>query len=80
MTSHFYKCSLCGGRADQVHHIIPLTDENVTNPEISLNQENLMPVCLDCHNQLHDRFGNGSPALRDGYGFDSNGNLIPPLI
>lgn len=80
MKRNFYKCALCGGRAVHVHHVIELTDENYTNPDISLNQENLIPVCLDCHNKLHERFGSGSPAVRDGFGFDADGNLIHPPI
>lgn len=33
-----------------VDHIIELTDENFMDPEISLNNDNLELLCLDCHN------------------------------
>ena len=33
-----------------VDHIIPLTDNNFTNPEIALNTDNLQLLCLACHN------------------------------
>ena len=33
----------------EVHHIIELTPENITNAEISLNPDNLILLCRDCH-------------------------------
>ena len=36
-----------------VHHIVPVTSENVSNPEITLNTENLMALCADCHAAIH---------------------------
>lgn len=58
-----------------VHHKILLTPANITDPEVSLNHDNLEFVCKDCH----DRF--------DGHGvrhrnksvmvlFDDNGMPI----
>lgn len=39
------------------HHFqIPLTLENVNDPNISLNKDNLMLVHFRCHNQLEHRF------------------------
>ena len=39
--------------ATLVHHIVPVTSENVSNPQISLNPENLMALCDDCHAAVH---------------------------
>lgn len=39
--------------ATLVHHIKPVTPENVNNPEISLNPANLMALCVDCHAAIH---------------------------
>ena len=50
----------------EVHHIIYLTPENVTDPEISLNQDNLLLLCNECHNKKHGRFEGPSD-----YGFDA---------
>lgn len=36
-----------------VHHKIFLTPENINNPEIALNFDNLELVCRDCHAQKH---------------------------
>lgn len=39
------------------HHIIELTPENVKDHTISLNPDNVLLVCFDCHNKIHNRFG-----------------------
>lgn len=53
-----YLCVDCAktGRiipAEEVHHIVPLTPENVTDPNITLNLENLVSVCRECHKKRH---------------------------
>jgi hypothetical protein len=40
-----------------VHHIKELTPENVNDVMISLNPENVLVVCHDCHDKEHHRFG-----------------------
>lgn len=35
------------------HHIDPLTDENLNDPYVALNLDNVMIVCHDCHNKIH---------------------------
>jgi len=43
-----------------VHHVVELTEDNVGNPEISLNPDNCVGLCKECHNARHDRrFGSG---------------------
>ena len=39
--------------ADEVHHKIRLTQENVNKPEIALNWDNLQALCADCHRETH---------------------------
>lgn len=36
-----------------VHHKIELTEDNVSDPAIALDFNNLCAVCLDCHNKIH---------------------------
>ena len=64
------KCERCGRVGEEVHHKIKLTVQNVIDPAISLNQENLELLCKDCHNKEHKRFTKEKE-------FDSDGNLIP---
>ena len=39
----------------EVHHKIPLTDENITDPKVSLNWENLELLCKTCHDKERER-------------------------
>ena len=39
--------------AEEVHHIIPLTPENINDANISLNLHNLKSLCRECH-KLYD--------------------------
>lgn len=49
--------------------MIRLTPENINDPEVSLNHDNLMFLCWSCHNEIHDNTGNN-------VGFDEEGNPI----
>jgi 5-methylcytosine-specific restriction endonuclease McrA len=64
------KCERCGRVGEEVHHKIRLTVDNVKDPTVSINQDNLELLCKDCHNKEHKRFTKGKE-------FDSDGNLIP---
>lgn len=39
------------------HHRKELTEQNVDDPQISLNPENIEIVCHTCHDKQHHRFG-----------------------
>ena len=38
-----------------VHHKIILTPENITDPSVTLDWNNLQCVCRDCHATIHDK-------------------------
>lgn len=38
---------------EEVHHKIPLTPENITDPNITLSWDNLIGLCRECHRQKH---------------------------
>ena len=38
---------------DEVHHVIALTPENINDPSISLNLDNLVSLCRECHQKRH---------------------------
>lgn len=63
-------CEHCNDVGVEVHHVIELTPENVTDPSISIAQENLKLLCRDCHNKEHKRF-----KSKKSY-FDEQGNII----
>lgn len=60
--------------AVMVHHIIELTPENISDPNISLGLDNLVSLCDHCHKVTHGWARAG--ATRQGLAFDSDGNLI----
>lgn len=64
------RCEKCGAIGTEVHHIIHLTPENINDPSITVNQENLMLLCNECHNKEHGRFGGAKECE-----FDADGNL-----
>lgn len=44
--------------AEEVHHIIPLTPENIHSPSIALNPDNLVSLCRSCHKARHGEKNN----------------------
>ena len=65
-------CQTCGERRGYiVHHRTWLTPENINNPDIALNHDNLKYDCLICHNK--------EPSNEDELRctFDKNGQPIP---
>ena len=66
--------------ANVVHHVVPLTVENMDDPEYSLNPKRLIALCHDCHTEVHKLLGVGAlgskrdekPRVR----FDEEGNVV----
>lgn len=56
MSSKNYICERCGRPATIYHHREHLTADNVTNPHVAYNADNLECLCHECHNAEHDRF------------------------
>jgi len=69
---YYYTCQVCGRRGVYVHHIIHITNDNLNDPNITLNENNLTLLCLDCHNDIHM----GTSAVRKDLKFDGKGNLV----
>ena len=74
-----YLCVKCGSPAEVVHHIKHLSLENVNDPNVALNLDNLMSLCSECHFEEHrGEHCNGRRMQEDNpYTFDENGMLIP---
>lgn len=49
------RCQECGKAGWEVHHIIPLTEQNLTNPDIAINPDNLMLLCTRCHDSMRTK-------------------------
>lgn len=78
--SKLFICEMCHNQTSEkidddqryiVHHKVPLTPKNIDDPYIAYGWDNLMLLCLECHNKIHSRDNN----TRIMY-FDEDGNLI----
>ena len=57
--------------AREVHHIEELTPQNIYRPEVSLNFNNLVALCKECHKARH------CERLKDmRYTFGDGGEII----
>lgn len=72
MKSKFFICERCQGAATIAHHKIYLTPENINNPDITLNWDNLEALCQDCHNKEHSC----GDVTAEGLRFTADGDLI----
>jgi len=67
-------CERCGEAGNVVHHKIHLTPQNINDPNITLNFDNLKLVCQDCHAIEHSK--DCEPAIKSGLRFTANGDII----
>lgn len=54
-----------------VHHKTRLTPDNIHDTSITLNWDNLMLVCQDCHAKVH------KTEAHERYFIDEFGNIAP---
>ncbi|GAB4073683.1 hypothetical protein GCM10028778_11860 [Barrientosiimonas marina] len=76
--SQYWLCERCYqngilSEGQIVHHKIYLTPENINDPDVSLNWDNLELLDITCHNQEHFKT---EDVVREGLTFDENGDLI----
>lgn len=55
------------------HHVIELTEDNVNDVNISLNEDNIMLVHHRCHNIIHNKLGIGCKQVYVVYGSPLSG-------
>ena len=60
-----------------VHHKNYLNNQNINDDNITLNENNLEGICIDCHNTEHLE---GIGSTKNDVMFDKAGNLIPKPI
>ena len=58
-----YKCVKCGKIASEVDHIKPIQIPG--GWELRLDIDNLQSLCIDCHNEKHERFKKKRKRLKD---------------
>ena len=67
-----FLCVRCGNPGSIVHHKVYLTAQNISDPYIALNADNLETLCKPCHDIEHL----GQLPTDAGLCFDSSGNLV----
>lgn len=75
----FYLCQHCGKPATEVHHKVHLTPDNIHDPSITMNMDNLVSLCRDCHFEEHrgeHAGGRVNTSAAGGLEFDENGFLV----
>ena len=81
-----YVCRICGRPAQEVHHKIHLSPANIWDTTITLNPENLISLCKDCHFEQHTKdkeagkrraHGLSEGDCAEGFHFDASGQLVP---
>lgn len=81
-----YKCVRCSNPAEEVHHKIRLSPENINDITVTLNPSNLESLCGECHKKEHEAErinatlkgeGKSYGDCREGFHFDKNGLLVP---
>ena len=58
LDEHGGLCQICLAKglivpAEHVHHIKPITPDNLDDPRITLDASNLMALCEECHAEQH---------------------------
>lgn len=73
-----FLCVKCGRPAEEVHHVEHIKPENIGDPKITLNPDNLQSLCRDCHFAEHrGEHAKGREKADDyPYEFDENGYLV----
>ena len=66
-------CERCKQPGKILHHKEYITPDNINDPNITLNHDNLEFLCQECHNiEHHEKYS----SVRYGLEFDAEGNLI----
>lgn len=77
-----YRCTEpgCHRTAEEVHHIIELTEQNISDTKISLDMENLRSLCGDCHKRITKQMNRKACEILEDIIFDENGYPVSANI
>lgn len=74
-------CERCKDKTGYtVHHKKHLTPQNINNPDVTLNHNNLEYLCKDCHDLEPAHWKDSKPRARTLCYFDNEGNAVEPNI
>ena len=72
IASVFGLCERCRRPGTILHHKVEINDDNINDPEVTLNHANLAFFCIECHNSIHQKYG----VTREDVRFDERGQLV----
>ena len=81
-----YTCTRCPMPAEEVHHIVRLSPDNIWDVRVTLNPDNLISLCKNCHFKEHEtekeagKFKGNEKSYgdcREGFHFDESGQIVP---
>ena len=76
-------CEECNGAGDEVHHIIFLMPQNINDPLITLNHDNLQLLCRECHNKAHEKAKQMiklNKTKENRFQYDDEGNIVESKV
>lgn len=59
-----------------LHHVNPITEATVTDPDVTLNAANIMLLTHASHNRIHEKFGNRRHAVYLVWGAPKSGKSL----
>lgn len=76
------QCQGCDHVAEEVHHKIEITEQNINDPRITLNMSNLISLCGECHKRITREAHRQQGKILNDIMFDDNGYPIetPPGV
>jgi len=63
-------CENCGRKGTEIHHVTPLSEDNLGDPAIRIGMGNLMLLCKACHDAMR------SQPSGNRCSFDKEGNVV----
>ncbi len=69
----------CYNVATEVHHITEITPDNISDPDITLNENNLRSLCHDCHTRITREMKRNDKTMDilEHIAFDADGYPVP---
>lgn len=74
------QCDGCTNVAEEVHHKIEITEKNINDVKVTLNQDNLISLCSECHKRITKEAHRKQKKILQAITFDEKGYpiAIPP--
>ena len=62
--------------AEEAHHRIKLTPQNINNPDITLNWDNMESLCSKCHKEEHNKQRSEQKKSGQRWRINADGDVV----